>query len=123
MASILIYAQICTELKSLANFATMASETATASSMTIAATFLVHSVVRGHHVYKAVWTQFVGEELNLKREFYNEYDCLAVEVTSKTDGRTVGRVPREISNRLWKFLRDGGRIVCEIVGKRKKGKG
>ena len=32
------------------------------------------SVVRGHHVYKTVWTPVIGGELNLEREESNEHD-------------------------------------------------
>lgn len=34
----------------------------------------VDSVIHGHHVYKAVWTPFVGEELSLEQEHGNRHD-------------------------------------------------
>ena len=34
------------------------------------AIFLYESVVRGHHVYKSVWSPFVGEVLDLSCEAY-----------------------------------------------------
>ena len=36
------------------------------------------SVIRGHHVYKSVWTPEVGEELSLVTEDGNEHDKYAV---------------------------------------------
>ena len=36
------------------------------------------SVVKGHHVYKAVWTPFIGEELPVQPEYHEEH---AVAVT------------------------------------------
>ncbi len=44
---------------------------------------LVHtldSVVRGHHVYKRIWTPTVGEQLQLRPEEDNETDPRAVAI-------------------------------------------
>ena len=40
------------------------------------------SVIRGHHVYKSIWTPMVGEELNIAAEDGNEHDRYAIMVTS-----------------------------------------
>ena len=79
------------------------------------------SVVKGHHVYKAVWTPFLGEELSVQPEDHNDHDEHAIAVTR--DGRTVGHVPRIISRVSWFFLRRGGHIICRITGQRKRGDG
>ena len=79
------------------------------------------SVVKGHHVYKAVWTPFWGEELSVQPEDHNDHDEHAIAVTR--DGRTVGHVPRIISRVSWFFLRRGGHIICRITGQRKRGDG
>ena len=79
------------------------------------------SVVKGHHVYKAVWTPFLGEELSVQPEDHNDHDEHAIAVTR--DGRTVGHVPRIISRVSWFFLRRGGHIICQITGQRKRGDG
>ena len=79
------------------------------------------SVVKGHHVYKAVWTPFLGEELSVQPEDHNDHDEHAIAVTR--DGRTVGHVPRIISRESWFFLRRGGHIICRITGQRKRGDG
>ena len=85
-----------------------------------ASTFSLESVVRGHHVYKRVWTPFIGEQLTLKHEEDNANDWRAVAVI-KIDA-VVGHFPREIAKTVWFFLKRGGSGVCEITGRRKKGK-
>ena len=35
---------------------------------------LYHSIVRGHHVYKSVWTPYIGEVLPVQEELGNEHD-------------------------------------------------
>ena len=59
--------------------------------------------MKGHHIYKAVWTPVINEELHTKLEKDNEHDEHAVAVI--LDGRTVGQLPRTISLVLWFFLR------------------
>ena len=54
------------------------------------------SVVRGHHIYKRIWTPDIGELLNVITEDSNEHDAHAVAVL-KSD-HIVGHVPRSISN-------------------------
>ena len=53
------------------------------------------SVVRGHHIYKAVWTPVIDETLQVAQEGTNEHDEYAVAITKA--GYIVGHVPREIS--------------------------
>ena len=37
---------------------------------------LIHeSTIRGHHVYKDIWTPTMGEILEVQREPENEHDC------------------------------------------------
>ena len=38
-------------------------------------------------------------------------------------GTIVGHVPREFSRIFWFFLGRGGKIFCEVTGRRKHGKG
>ena len=55
----------------------------------------VESVIRGHHVFKSIWTPFIGEILPLKVEDGNVHDTHTVAV-SKNDN-TVGYAPRQLS--------------------------
>ena len=49
-----------------------------------------NSVICGHHVYKDVWTPFIGEELTVQPDNDNEDDDYAVGVLK--DGAVVGHV-------------------------------
>ena len=83
---------------------------------------LKESVIRGHHVFKVVWTPRVGEILRIGKEAGNTHDRRAVAVL-KADGTIVGHIPREFSRVFWYFLSHGGKISCEVTAKRKYGKG
>ena len=50
---------------------------------TTSAQFSIHSVVRGHHVYKKIWTPYLGEILDLHPEVGNKYDIFAVVVIAQ----------------------------------------
>ena len=50
------------------------------------------SVVRGHHVYKNVWTPSIGERLQLRRQDDNNYDNHAMSIVKAET--IVGHVPR-----------------------------
>ena len=54
----------------------------------------VDSCIRGHHVFKNVWTPTVGEQLTCQREIGNNKDRYAVVVLRNRT--TVGHVPRKI---------------------------
>ena len=57
----------------------MADSSSTASS----AVYSMDSVVRRHHVYKEIWTSFIGKELSCKGEVGNIHDMYAVTVMKK----------------------------------------
>ena len=40
-----------------------------------------NSVITGHHIYKTMWTPFIGEMLPAEREEGNLYDRYAVSLT------------------------------------------
>ena len=52
------------------------------------------SIVRGHHIYKEVWSPVVGEPLPVLQESIIVHDRRAVAVFR--DGTIVGHVPREL---------------------------
>ena len=92
-----------------------------ASSQPLQYEFERESVVRGHHIYKDVWTPQLNEELQLQREPGNEHDRHAVAVVKSST--MVGHVPRTISRVCWFFLGRGGQIICRITGHRRYGNG
>ena len=85
-----------------------------------------YSTVRGHHVYKASWSPYIGEELPVQREVNNINDDFAVAVLKNSS--TVGHVPREISRVCWYFPHKSGSektcshkltkdsIYCNVTG-------
>ena len=38
------------------------------------------SIIRGHHIYKSIWTPFIGGKLAVADEEGNEQDCHTVAV-------------------------------------------
>ncbi len=86
--------------------------------MTMASTtFTVEVMVRGYHVYRAVWDANNEEELLCERESGKPHDPYAVAIARA--GVTVGHVPRKISSVCSLFLRRGGSIRCQVTGSRR----
>ena len=77
------------------------------------------SVLRGHHVYKHIWTPQIGEELVTEIEEDNYHDSYAVAVM--LGGITVGHLPREMSRVCYPYSMV--EKLCRITAKRKRGKG
>ena len=73
------------------------------------------SVIRGHHIYKSIWTLFIGEELVVEAQDGNEHNKHIVAVMK--DGRVVKNIPRCISWVSWFFLLRGGCILYCVTGK------
>ena len=78
--------------------------------------FTIDSVVRGHHVYKSIWTPRVGEVLPTEVEDDNDEDVYAIAVLRGSV--VVGHVPRTFSRIFYFFI-----VRCEITGRRKFGVG
>ena len=74
--------------------------------------FLHESVVRGHHVYKRVWSPAIGEVLQLLQEEDNALDRFAVCVVKGE--LIIGHVPRRLTRTVWHFLRHSGEVTCEV---------
>ena len=74
--------------------------------------FQIESCIRGFHIYKEVWTSFIGERLGCVRERNNREDPFAVAM--KRGNETVGHVPCTL------FLRQRGSISCEVTGSRRR---
>ena len=80
------------------------------------AIYSINSVVCGHHVYKDIWTPFVGEELQCGHAG-NIHNLHTVAMNKPGTG-IVGHVKREISAPCDLFLLGGGVIACKITGNR-----
>ena len=86
------------------------------------ATFVVDSMIHGHHVYKEIWNPVNGEELPCEREIGNSSDPIAVAVRKRLDGgedNIVGHLPCRISPLCSAFIRRGGTIKCIVDGHRR----
>ena len=81
----------------------------------------VDSVIRGHHIYKVIWTPTLGVELQLMPEEDNIHDNHAVAVMK--EGNVVGHMPRSLLPMSWFFIKRGGSISCEVTGHQKFGIG
>ena len=83
--------------------------------------FEAQSCIRGYHIYKAVWTPYIGETMPCSRELTNGHDPFAVKVSQLhgEDERIVGHLPRKISSICGIFLRKGGRISATVCWSRR----
>ena len=87
----------------------------------VVAEFNLSCAVRGHHVYKDIWTPFVNEELTVVCESGNIHNPDAVSVMK--GGTIVGHMPRSLSRVVWFYISHGGTVKCIITGHRKFGVG
>ena len=78
------------------------------------ATFILESVVRGHHIYKRIWTPMLGEILQIELEETNSNDARAI--TVQKDGVIIGLLPRETARIIWYFLKRGSSGVWLDIG-------
>ena len=88
------------------------------------------SVIRGHHIYKSVWTPTLGEKLNCREDDrkeakqHDEY-AIGTYLEAYTGSELVGHVPMELSYLIYTFLRaydgqEGWRtdLLCQEHSKR-----
>ena len=52
--------------------------------------YRIESTVCGHHVYKATWSRYIGEELPVQRKVNNIHDNFAVAVLKNSSTCTTG---------------------------------
>ena len=74
------------------------------------------AVIRGLHVYKAIWTPYTGELLLVHKEPVNTCDGRAVAIIT-TEQTVVGHVPQGITEILWYFLGHSGNVT--VTGHRR----
>ena len=84
----------------------------------MSSSFSTESSIRGHHIYKDIWTPQVDERLYCKPEVGNIHDPYAVAVKRPSDNTVVGHVPRKVSAVCCFFLRRGS-ITCVVTGSRR----
>ena len=63
--------------------------------------FALNSVIRGYHVYKTVWSPFVGEILHLQTDARNAHDAHAVTIVMNSV--MVGHATREMRGYFFTF--------------------
>jgi len=80
--------------------------------------FVVKCSVRGHHVYKYIWSPCVGEQFDTFCEEDNEHDKYAVTVHLKDSLTVVGYIPREITCTCHFFIENKGETTSEVSGRR-----
>ena len=68
----------------------------------MATSFRIKSTVRGHHVFKDVWTPCINEQLQVHIEEGNAFDVHAVAVWK--DGQAVGHLPGKSPQRAGTFF-------------------
>ncbi|XP_064388500.1 uncharacterized protein LOC135336575 [Halichondria panicea] len=85
--------------------------------MTTTSIFEMESMIRGYHVYQAVWHPHIGEELCCATEHANVRDRYAVAV--RKSSLTIGHIPRKISTLCSLFLQRGGTITCQVTSLRR----
>ena len=65
----------------------------------------LQAVVRGFHVYKAIWEPKDSEVLACSHEENNPHDPFAIKTCQLDSGKIVGHLPMELS-RIRKFIQD-----------------
>jgi hypothetical protein len=89
------------------------------------------TVIRGHHVYKCIWTPVIDEKLECNKDTRGEakeHDENAIgvyRVTKQLDVANkkktlVGHVPIELSRLMKNFLEANTQVVAQVTGKRKR---
>ena len=66
-------------------------------------------MIRGHHIYKDIWTPFIGEILHVEQEAHSTTDHFTVK-----DETVVGHVLHEVSHLVWHFIKHNGTVTCEV---------
>ena len=84
------------------------------------------SVIRGHHIYKSVWTPTLGEKLNCpedNRKEAKQHDKYAIGtyLEANTGNKLVRHVPMELSYLIYTFLRayDNNEVSVKVAGSRR----
>ena len=79
------------------------SEVVSSSKVSEGSILLQESVIRGHHVFKEIWTPRLGEILLVNQDAGNAHNRCAVALL-KANRTVVGHVPMEFASVFWHFL-------------------
>lgn len=85
----------------------------------------MESIVRGHHIYKTVWSPRFGEKLFCRHDEREEakifdYYAFSISKTNDEEENLVGHIPIEFSFLFLKFIeREENNIVAEVREGRK----
>ena len=83
----------------------------------MATSFRIESTIRGHHVYKSLWTPVIGEKLCIQIEEDSAFDDFTVAIWKDV---IVGHVPRELARICWYFLKKRhSSMICKITEHRR----
>ena len=91
------------------------------TNVCISYVFEFQSHVRGHQVYKDIWTPTLGEKLSTTAEPENHNDKYVVKVLK--DNEVVGHVPSDILKYCTSAILCGRTTKCEIAEKRQNKRG
>ena len=75
---------------------------------------MVKCSVRGHQVYKRIWSSCVGEQFESFCKEDNEHDKYGMAVHLKNSLTVVGHIPREITCTCHFFIKNKGEITGEV---------
>ena len=89
------------------------------------------TIIRGHHIYKSIWTSSIGQVLLSQTDEWKEaldYDKYAAGISKRQEEdisklSLVGHIPVELSKLLYQFLKadTGHCIYVEVIGETKTG--
>ena len=71
------------------------------------------SFIRGHHIYKTIWTPELAEILQCEQERGNPEDSYVV--SAMKDDTIFGHVPREESHVVWYFIEHDRIVTCQVT--------
>ena len=81
------------------------------------------TVIRGHHVYKSVWSPVIDQVLECKRDTRAEaQDRYSVYLISNQKETLAGHIPIELSRLLKNFIEENAenKLCARVIGKRKR---
>ena len=85
------------------------------------AIFLYESLICGCYVYKSIWMSTPAEILSANTDPAKRHNHFAIAVLKA--GPIAGQLPQKVNRMFHFFLMNGGKIMHEVICRRKFGKG